>query len=81
MGFDERPADRQAEAQARTSPGILRCTLDEGLEDLLQPRRLEAATFVLEFDREGIGRGSRLHPELFVQSVRITVYEPAGSDP
>ena len=56
VGFDDRPADRQAEAQARTSSGILGFALDEGLEDLLQPRRLEAATFVLEFDREGIRR-------------------------
>ena len=54
--FDDRPADRQAQAKARTSFGTARSRLDEGLEDLLQLRRLEAATFVLEFDLEGICR-------------------------
>ena len=54
--FDDRPAYRQAQAEARASFGTARSRLDEGLEDLLQLRRLEAATFVLEFDLEGICR-------------------------
>ena len=56
MGFDDRPADRQAEAEPRSSYCCARSSLDEGLKDLLQLRRLEAASLVLEIDLEGICR-------------------------
>src|SRR5262249_23232299 len=45
-----------AKAEARTSFRVVGSTLVEGLEDLVKLRRLEATTFVLKFDREGIRR-------------------------
>src|SRR5262249_39454839 len=56
VGFDDPPCDRQAEAQSRTSFGTVGCALIEGLEDVVQLRRLETATFVLEFDYKCIWR-------------------------
>ena len=52
VAFDDPPADPEAQAQARAPFGAVGFTLCEGLEDLVQLRRLEAATFVREFDRE-----------------------------